>query len=246
MWNHRKTLEYSIAGGNQEIINILKEKGHSFEKCLKISVKYHRYELTNWLLENYKCKPVSLPLCIKYYNIDAFLYFLEHEHSIDETDKYEWTSLHSAFMIGHLPIVQYLIEKGSDIEAKDKNNETPLHTVCEDIEQLEDWKTNYACPMKMSSFIFIFCFNISTFFNEILNNWKMTISTCNMKRSFLIFIFCSNISTFFNKILNNWKITIRTCIWRRLIAHSLLNNDSILIPSFSIMYWILESFSSFI
>ena len=176
-----KTLQCSFAGGNEEIINFLKEKGHSFEKCLKISVKYHRYELTRWLIENYKCKPVSLPLCIKYYNIDAFLYFLEHEHSIDETDKYEWTSLHSAFMIGHLPIVQYLIEKGSDIEAKDKNNETPLHTVCEDIEQLEDWKTNYACPMKMSSFIFIFCFNISTFFN------KNTICFQSNKTQFLLY-----------------------------------------------------------
>ena len=83
-----KTLKYSIAGGNQEIINILKEKGHSFEKCLETSVKYHRYELTNWLNENYKCKPVSLPTCILYYNIDAFLYFLEHGHSLDETDEY--------------------------------------------------------------------------------------------------------------------------------------------------------------
>ena len=209
-----ETLEYSIAGGNQEIINILKEKGYSFEECLETSVKYHRYELTKWLNENYKCEPFPLPLCIKYYNIDAFLYFLEHEHSIDETDKYEWTSLHSAFMIGHLPIVQYLIEKGSDIEAKDKNqkthlhyasqnghlpivqyliekgsdieakdknNETPLHTVCEDIEQLEDWKTNYACPMKMSSFIFIFCFNISTFFN------KNTICFQSNKTQFLLY-----------------------------------------------------------
>ena len=37
------TLKYSIAGGNQDIINILKEKGHSFEECLETSVKYHRY-----------------------------------------------------------------------------------------------------------------------------------------------------------------------------------------------------------
>ena len=34
------TLKYSIAGGNQEIINILKENGHSFEECLETSVKY--------------------------------------------------------------------------------------------------------------------------------------------------------------------------------------------------------------
>ena len=56
----KETLKYSIAGGNQEIINILKEKGHSFEECLETSVEYHRYELTNWLNENYKCKPFPL------------------------------------------------------------------------------------------------------------------------------------------------------------------------------------------
>ena len=70
---------------NSSSLNILKENGHSFEECLLTSVKYHRYELTYWLNENYKCKPVSLPTCIFYYNIDAFFYFLEHGHSIDET-----------------------------------------------------------------------------------------------------------------------------------------------------------------
>ena len=34
----KQTLHYSIAGGNQEIINILKENGHSFEECLETSV----------------------------------------------------------------------------------------------------------------------------------------------------------------------------------------------------------------
>ena len=62
-------LQYSIAGENQEIINIFKEKGHSFENCLGTSVYYHRYELTNWLNENYKCQPFPLPLCIEYNNL---------------------------------------------------------------------------------------------------------------------------------------------------------------------------------
>ena len=128
---YHDTLEYSIAGGNQEIINILKEKGHSFEDYLETSVKYHRYELTNWLLENYKCKPVSLPKCIECYNIDAFLYFLEHGHSLNETDEFGRTCLHIASKIGHLPFVQYLINKGANIEAKDKDQWTPLHIACE-------------------------------------------------------------------------------------------------------------------
>ena len=88
---------------------ILKEKGHSFKKCLETSVEYHRYELTYWLNENYKCKPVSLSTCIEYYSFDRFLNFFEHGHSIDETDKYEETCLHNALMRYPLPIVQYLL-----------------------------------------------------------------------------------------------------------------------------------------
>ena len=122
-----KTLRFSFAGGNQEIINILKENGYSFEECLETSVKYHRYELTTWLNENYKCKPVSLPKFIEYYNIDAFLYFLDHGHSLDEIDEYGRTCLHIASMIGSLPIVQYLIEKGANIEAKVNAQQTTLH-----------------------------------------------------------------------------------------------------------------------
>ena len=112
-----KTLKYSIPGGNQEIITILKEKGYSFEECLETSVKYHRYELTNWLNENYKCEPVSLPKCIRYYNIDAFFYFLEHGHYINEIDENGRTCLHATLILGSLPIIQYLVEKGANIEA---------------------------------------------------------------------------------------------------------------------------------
>ena len=111
---------YSFAVGNQEIINILKENGHSFEEYLKTSVKYHRYELTTWLLENYKCQPVPLHKCIQYYNFDAFLYFLEHGHSLKKIDRFNRTYLHNASMIGNLSIVKYLIEKGANIEAKDE------------------------------------------------------------------------------------------------------------------------------
>ena len=123
-----KTVQYSIAGGNQEIINILKETGHNeFEEYLETSVRYHRYELTNWLNENYKCKPVPLPTWIKFFNTVAFLYFLEHGHSLDEI---EFTCLHFASIIGNLQIAQYLVEKVANIEAKDHNEKTPLHHAC--------------------------------------------------------------------------------------------------------------------
>ena len=127
----KNTLNYSIAGGNYEIIAILKQNGHSFEECLETSIEYHRYELTNWLHENYECKPVPLPKCIEFYNIDAFLYFLEHGHSIDEIDEYnKWTCLHLASFIGDFHIVRSLIESRAHIEAKDRYQKTPLYFAC--------------------------------------------------------------------------------------------------------------------
>ena len=81
------TIQFAIEGGNQEIIDILKEKGYSFKLCLQMSVLFHRYELTKWLSENYKseCLSLSLPMYISNYYFDEFLYMLEHGHSIDET-----------------------------------------------------------------------------------------------------------------------------------------------------------------
>ena len=41
------------------------------------------------------------------------------------------TPLHIACNQGYLSIVQYLIEKGANIEAKDKYQQTPLHIACQ-------------------------------------------------------------------------------------------------------------------
>ena len=40
------------------------------------------------------------------------------------------TALHVACEKGHLPVVQYLIEKGANIEAKDKDQRTTLYITC--------------------------------------------------------------------------------------------------------------------
>ena len=51
-------------------------------------------------------------------------FFFEHRHSLGKT------CLHYAFQIGSLPIVQYLIEKCVNFEAKNNTQWTPLHYVC--------------------------------------------------------------------------------------------------------------------
>ena len=118
-----KTLKYSITGANKEIINTFKEKGHSFEECLETSVQYHRYELTNWLNEKYKCEPISLPKCIEYYNLFAFFYYLQQGRTLDHVSSQTGNRcLLSALLIGYLPIVQHLILLGTNIDGKTKDH----------------------------------------------------------------------------------------------------------------------------
>ena len=81
-------------------------------------------------ISNYKCKHFPLPKCNEYYNIDAFLSFMEYGYSINEIDKDEYICLHYASMICSLPLVHYLVEKDANIEAKTQNQFTLLHFAC--------------------------------------------------------------------------------------------------------------------
>ena len=153
----QNTLKWSIAGGNQEIVSILKEKGYPFQECLETSVVYHRYDLTDWILNNFKCnQPVSLISCIESFNFAAFLYFMRLPNPISEVDGH--SCLYAASTIGHLqlvvlledinqslnsqdilhplftalaehhiPVADFLIQRGVDINICDKYQRSPIH-----------------------------------------------------------------------------------------------------------------------
>ena len=55
-------------------------------------------------------------------------YLIEKQNvDIDIKGNYEYTPLHYAVQECHLPIVEYLISKGANIEAKDEGGWSPLH-----------------------------------------------------------------------------------------------------------------------
>ena len=112
------TAEYAIAGGNLEIVHILEQMDVSFETCLEVSNKFHRNELSDWILIHYKCLESSLSSSCLYFNYRAviFSYYNGFRNSFCQ-----------AAANGHLEVIKYLFEQcHANVEANDGNGETHL------------------------------------------------------------------------------------------------------------------------
>ena len=66
----------AIAGGNLFIINLLEQMSRSFDSCFKISIFYHRFDISEWLLSNYRCETFPQEDCIAMYDYKCYLFFL--------------------------------------------------------------------------------------------------------------------------------------------------------------------------
>ena len=123
----------SIAGGNFEIIHSLEQDGISFDHCFEVGSKYHRKEIMDWLLSNYKCEVFPLTKCLKYLNYQTFLFLLLNNinFGMETIKSLDYLSKHSN--ISH-EIFQILLDNGADIN-KEVNGDypaiyTPLGYLC--------------------------------------------------------------------------------------------------------------------
>ena len=66
--------EYAVEGGNMEIIHILEQRNISFETCLEVSIKFHRNELSDWILIHNKCSESSLSESCSFFNYRAVVF----------------------------------------------------------------------------------------------------------------------------------------------------------------------------
>ena len=117
--------KYAIAGGNSEIIHILEQNNVSFNNCLGASIMYHRDELSDWLLMNYKCEKVKLSQAFNWYNIKFFFF------CINQND-YNQASINEAFTeaiaYGSIELVKYFYEKHhADVETEGDSQCTPIN-----------------------------------------------------------------------------------------------------------------------
>ena len=77
--------KFAVAGGDLQIIKILQQYNVSFDNCFYPSIRYHRYEISDWLLLNYDCE--ALPFRKYLHNELAFLFaFFNFQDDFDEKD----------------------------------------------------------------------------------------------------------------------------------------------------------------
>ena len=111
---------YAVAGGNIEIIHILEQRNVSFECCLDASIKYHRLEISDWILLHYKCDENQLLKSCTYFNYKALIFGLNNGIKCN--------SLAKAAEQGNLDIIKYLYEEHHlDVELKNSEGQTPVN-----------------------------------------------------------------------------------------------------------------------
>ena len=74
-----------------------------------------------------------IPYAVREGRLDSVQYLIEKQKvNINQKDSKYGTAFHVACEYNQPTIIQYLIEKGADIEAKNSNEQTPLHLACND------------------------------------------------------------------------------------------------------------------
>ena len=130
--NFDSAVSYAFQGGNNEIIKILEQKGADFSKALQYSVRYHRYELSDWVITNFSNQNLSIDLCIDSFNENAFLYANELQTVPCAS------ALHSVFAKSlNIDQVRQIFKKEVDANfikvsrlRNSESNESPIFVAC--------------------------------------------------------------------------------------------------------------------
>ena len=101
-------IDCAIMGGNEEILQLLEQKGLSFNYKFSLASEYHHNDISKWLLENYKQHIIHFNELIANYNTSLFMELKETEET--SFNKFRKTdlilaSLHS----GNIPLFSYLL-----------------------------------------------------------------------------------------------------------------------------------------
>ena len=139
-------IHISCSNGNLPIVEYLigkqkvdiDTKGYDERTPLQCACKGSHLQIAEYLIihgANINAKDNNGNYVIHYASNSDLLQIVKYlieNRKVDLNTKgyFERTPLHKACENGYLPIVDYLISKGANIEAKDKEGKTPLHYAC--------------------------------------------------------------------------------------------------------------------
>ena len=121
--------KFAIAGGESEIIRILEQKGIDYSNLLRMSICYHHYELSDWLMANYACEEIFLHDTIAMFNYRAFLFFLNAGKDPNVSANIsKFDSIAYATNTDSIWAIKFLVEKGlPDLKKTYNEKRTLLH-----------------------------------------------------------------------------------------------------------------------
>ena len=125
-----RVCKYAIYGGNLELIRYLQTQNYIYDSYLLLeSIKYHRYDISNWILTNNYVRSISLEKCLINYNYLAFLFFF-----FSTKEPYmDLTLLKLACKQGFLPLIKYYFSSDNiSIEEKENAKEELILIACEE------------------------------------------------------------------------------------------------------------------
>ncbi|EAX88989.1 ankyrin repeat protein, putative [Trichomonas vaginalis G3] len=117
-------LRYSFLGGNPDIMNECLKVQKPDDECMKYAIISHNIDFVTFLMNEHNIK-IDLELCSKYNNLQSFLVYLDQTNDINTCFVYS-PNFHLSSLL------EYFISNGSYINAKGKNERTPLHLSARD------------------------------------------------------------------------------------------------------------------
>ena len=123
----RWMLHSAVAGGSEEILQLLESRDVSFNNMLRTALQAHQNEIAKWLYENYKDIFFVFSDCVVAFNTEMMGYFIQNcGIDINEKGVLEKTALHYVTENNDTVLIRYLISKKANKEIKDEHGKTPV------------------------------------------------------------------------------------------------------------------------
>ncbi|EAX99185.1 ankyrin repeat protein, putative [Trichomonas vaginalis G3] len=113
-------LQFSFLRGNKEIISECLKYQKPYTDCIEYAIISHNIDFITFLVNEYNIE-INLEYCGLYNNLESFLVYFDQTNDINKCFVYS-----SMFSIPSL--LEYFLSHGANINGKNKNGETALHT----------------------------------------------------------------------------------------------------------------------